>query len=74
MDLHNREKFFPKVCNQFLLNGEIFPGQSRGESTKAQLLTLIPASLENLMPGFTSRLLLISKGSRIVWGLMETRL
>lgn len=31
MDLHTRveKNFFSKVCSQLLLNGEIFPGQSR---------------------------------------------
>lgn len=46
-----------------------------GECIQVQLLTLIPASLENLMPVFTSILLVVvSNINSIVWGPMETML
>lgn len=46
-----------------------------GECIQVQLLTLIPASMENLMPVFTSGLLVVvSNINRIVWGPMEMML
>lgn len=45
-----------------------------GESSQVQLLTLIPAPLQNLMLVFTFRLLLVSNISSTVWGSMEMML
>lgn len=46
-----------------------------GECTQVQLLTLIPASLENVMPVFTSRLLVVvSNINTTVWGPVEIML
>lgn len=46
-----------------------------GECNQVQLLTLIPAPLENLMPVFASQLLVVvSNINSIVWGPMEMML
>lgn len=50
-----------------------FPDKA-GESSQVELLTFIPASLQNLMQVFTSRLLLVSTISSVVWGSIEMTL
>lgn len=73
-DLYNmiQKKKILKVCSSFIsLKMWNLSRTKQGKSTPAQLLTVIPASLENLMPGFTSQLPFVSNVSSITWSLTE---
>ena len=78
-DLHGfaqygREIFFPRYVISSSEMVKYFQDKAGEKHPGTAVNTLLLQQLENLMPGFTSRFPVVSKGSSVLWGPMETML